>query len=130
MARLSQLIERSFEGLIRVGVGCFLFIVVSILVIGFLNSYQKPKSLYHPSVAGPRVPIPTVSPATLAAGSSLYQTEGCSGCHGGIGEFSGSTADPSIPDLTHEGRRNADIGWQMRNLRQHSRLSPGGSMGD
>jgi cytochrome c553 len=126
MSRLRIQFARAFELLIRVGVGCFILIVGGVVVLGFLISVDR-RSTYRPSVAGPRRPIPVVDPAVLTVGEKLYQTEGCENCHGSIGNGPTST---DMPDLTHEGRRNADIEWQMLNLREHHRLFRPSSMPD
>ena len=113
------------------GVGCFVLIVILLTAFGISSSLPKSGSEYHPTVYGPRQPIPNVDAATLAAGRNLYQAQHCSSCHGNIGGFlGGGSTDNSMPNLTHEGQRNASIEWQVRNLKEHSRLFPGSSMGD
>jgi len=127
MSRLGFQLAQPFEVVIRAGVGCFILIIVFIVTIGVAGSFHKNASEYRPSVSGPRQPIPNVNSATLATGSRLYQTEGCSNCHGHIGD---SPVESYMPNLTHEGRRNASIEWQMLNLSQHHRLFPNPSMPD
>ena len=79
--------------------------------------------------AGPRVPIPTVAAATLVQGVQVWRREACFSCHN-MTTASTPTGHGSAPGLLHEGRRNADISWQMSNLRQHSRIHPNSDMPD
>lgn len=127
LASISGLATRAFETLIRGMVGCFVLTVVLILAVGFAAYYRHNPFQSRLPAVGPRAPIPQVAPATIAAGRVVYRREGCHACH--------TLADPppspgDAPDLTHEGRRNADIGWQRVNLTQHHRLFPNSVMAD
>ena len=135
---ISDWMSAIFEGTIRGMVGCFILVLVSFVITAIVGSYQFNPFRGRLPTVGPRVPIPNVSPAMLFAGRRIYQREDCSSCH----MLSG--ADPqderygnsnkqgyrSMPDLTHEGRRNADIDWQMSNLSEHHRLYPQSAMPD
>ena len=106
-------------------VGCFIFMVVFLIFIGFISVKHTNPFLRPLPASGPRVPIPSVDAATLLLGRRVYKREGCDGCHTMTGVTLGST-----PDLLHEGQRNADIGWQMSNLREHQRIHPDSGMPD
>jgi len=88
--------------------------------------------------SGPHVPIPTVNAVTSESGRLLYQREGCSECHilAGADPKDDRIHNPGdmrrydTPVLTHEGRRNASIDWQIENLTEHSRMYPYPSMPD
>ena len=76
--------------------------------------------------------VPTAAPAAavfdaqlVATGTKLFQSDdlGCLGCHkmNGKGGRSG-------PDLTHAGRLNADIEWQIAHLKNPESKTPGSKM--
>ncbi len=56
-------------------------------------------------------------------GSSLFRSNNCLNCHKMAGK--GGT---SGPDLTHEATRHADIDWQVRHLKDPSKVTPGSAM--
>ncbi|BDI33709.1 hypothetical protein CCAX7_57600 [Capsulimonas corticalis] len=102
------------------GIGLIVFAAVVIGVFSY-----KPHAILQGAlpVSGPRAPIPVVDAATVDRGRHVYQRENCSGCHTMTGTQIGA-----IPDLLHEGQRNADIPWQMSNLREHRRIHPNSDM--
>ena len=76
--------------------------------------------------------VPTAAPAAavfdaqlLATGAKLFQSDdlGCLGCHkmNGKGGRSG-------PDLTHAGRLQPDIAWQIAHLKNPESKTPGSKM--
>jgi mono/diheme cytochrome c family protein len=67
--------------------------------------------------------VPPVDPGLVATGAKLFQTYRCQGCHtmNGVGAHAG-------PDLTHEGRRHADIVWQVAHLKDPQKVHPGSAM--
>ena len=135
-----------FEGVIRSMVGCFVLIVAISVLIGLLGYFSANPFGAKPPRLGPRVPIPNVDAGTLAAGQSIYLRENCGACHTLTSTDPRHSANPrhskdgdagvsiqasnGVPNLTHEGRRNADIGWQITNLREHRRIYPDSMMGN
>jgi cbb3-type cytochrome oxidase cytochrome c subunit len=123
-------------------VGCFILLFAIPVVIGLISFFSHSPLRLRPPKVGPHVPIPIIDVGTLAFGRSIYLREDCGGCHTLTGanpqqdkaiskEVGASNQNSSsIPDLTHEGRRNADIGWQMSNLREHRRIYPNSMMAD
>ncbi|MEO7714585.1 MAG: cytochrome c [Capsulimonas sp.] len=111
-------------GLRAVAIGAGV-IVLAAVVIGVFRF--QPHAILQGALppSGPRVPIPTVDAATLVQGEAIYKREKCTGCHSMTGVPIGG-----VPDLLHEGRRNADIAWQMSNLREHKRIHPNSDMGN
>lgn len=76
--------------------------------------------------------VPTTAPATVAfdpqlvaTGKTLFRSDdlGCLGCHKMNGE-----GGRSGPDLTHAGRLNADIEWQIAHLKNPESKTPGSKM--
>ncbi len=134
----SDLVAAACERLIRGMVGCFILGVVVVIVIGFAASYHFSPLRGGLPKTGPRVPIPRIDTATLVAGRAVYRSQECSSCHmlavDGRDENSHGGSDDQndnvVPDLTHEGQRNASIDWQITNLRDHHRLYPNSSMPD
>ncbi len=123
-----SLVKRSWESVIRGQFGCFALMFLGALVVLFRTDYRtNPPPPLLPTV-GPRVPIPVVSAATLASGRAIFWSESCSNCHALRDPMIPSSVASSIassiqgPDLTHEGKRNPSIDWQMTNLAQHSRI--------
>ena len=119
-------------------VGCFVLGIVFIIAVVFVSDYHFSPWRGRLPAVGPRVPMPNVDAATLAAGQRVYQGEDCGACHvlTGANSQDGRHGAPSdrkarfAPDLTHEGRRNASIDWQIDNLRDHHRLVPNSMMPD
>lgn len=73
----------------------------------------------------PRVHGQNADPQLVAAGEKIFRNEdnGCLGCHkmNGEGRAKG-------PDLTHEGRVNADLDWQIAHLKNPAKMKPGSTM--
>lgn len=131
-----KVISVAFEGIIRSMVGCFVLLFAIPVVIGLSSLVANHFQGRLPTV-GPHEPIPVVDVNTLTVGQSIYLREDCSGCHTLTGaglkndrEGAGNQKFDVIPNLTHEGRRNADIDWQISNLREHRRIYPNSMMPD
>ncbi|MCW3062805.1 MAG: hypothetical protein JWQ02_4626 [Capsulimonas sp.] len=83
------------------------------------------------------VVVPTIDNATFLSGRHVFRANVCRACHYLKGADPVADANPRYrpeylygPDLTHEGSRNPEIGWQKLNLTKHDMLFPNGSMGD
>ncbi len=133
---LVKVISVAFEGVIRSMVGCFVLLFAIPVVIGLSSLVSNHFQGRLPTI-GPHEPIPVIDANTLAVGQSIYLREDCSSCHTLTGadlkkdrESVGNQKSGVIPNLTHEGRRNADIDWQMSNLREHRRIYPNSMMPD
>ena len=98
-------------------------IVLAAVIIAVFRYQPQRAMLGSLPASGPRVAIPIVAEATLVQGHHVYEREGCDRCHTMTGTGMGA-----IPDLKHEGQRNADIDWQMTNLRHHRKIHPNSDM--
>ena len=130
MGEEKQYVKNSRLSAVAIGMGVFLLLAFLAIISG-ANHHDAPDATLP--ATGPRVPIPTVTAATLVQGERVYQREGCSECHNMIRSAVGKDNDPKDaigPDLKYEGRRNADIDWQISNLRQHQQVHPRSIMRD
>ncbi len=134
-----SLTKRISDVLIRLLFAGFVGLLIWLLLLPWIVSrHNNPLQDRLPAV-GPHVPIPAISAVTLAQGRAAYGREECSKCHVLQDPPDASAPDPNgsgakssttIPDLTHEGQRNASIDWQMDNLAKHHRLFPNSIMPD
>ena len=81
---------------------------------------RPPASAVAREPAGAHV---TLDPALAKKGRTLFEQNGCSGCHklGGQGGAVG-------PPLDGEGARRPDPNWQIRHLKNPSAVTPGSTM--
>lgn len=66
---------------------------------------------------------PQVDPKLVQAGEKLFQSQNCRSCH----PLNGSGGKVG-PDLTHEGKKQPDLNWQIAHLKNPAKLSPGSIM--
>jgi quinol-cytochrome oxidoreductase complex cytochrome b subunit len=103
--------------------------MAAVLVLALMNVASMEPVLGErrraPASAVARQPAPpvTLDPALAKMGRTLYEQNGCSGCHklGGQGGTVG-------PPHDGEGARHPDLNWQVRHLKNPSAVTPGSTM--
>jgi quinol-cytochrome oxidoreductase complex cytochrome b subunit len=100
--------------------------VVAVLTLGLMNAgHMAP--LFHAEKVDPLSTEPgrvvNLAPALVRKGQTLYEKNGCGGCHAVAGK-----GGRSGPPLDGEGRKRPDLDWQVRHLQNPAAVVSGSTM--
>lgn len=96
---------------------------VSAYLIAITPDLVKSMPAPQKQVSTEAVKVETLDAGLVTAGKSVYEKNGCKGCHqlNGQGGFSG-------PALNGVGARHPEMKWQLEHLKSPSSVVPGSAM--